>query len=509
VGKALLNHDENFFKDLAARQVASGAHYIDVSVASGKADKNQEIKNMEWAVKTIQEEVDKPLAIDTTDPDILKAGLKNHKGQAMINSISYESLDRLTAFLELAKEYQAKLVALPTTDKGIPPTAEERVDVCMYIIGEARKYGIDMEDIYFDPLVLPISVDVNNSVTALDTLKKIKSLSPRTRTTLGLSNVSFGMPNRDVLNKSFLLLALKYLDSAILNPLDEGMMSFLTAGGALLGDEKMRADYLRAFRKKRAAKKKELTEKEEKAVDEKKANEIKTEVKEKPEVPKPEEDKPEKKEKMDPIFESLSMAVQEGDTEKVKELTKKAIDDGFEPEKILDDGLMAGMETVGVKFAEGEMFIPEVLKSGETLKISIQSLQPYLKEDGPTYKGKILMATVEGDIHDLGKNLVSMNLTANGFEVIDIGINIPASEIIGAVKEHKPDILGLSALLTTTMPEMEKVINLLKENNMRDSCKVILGGAPVSEEFAEEINADLYAENAIEAVSVINTALAG
>ncbi len=498
-----MNHDEEFFKNLAVKQVESGAHYIDVSVASGKADKNQEIKDMEWAVKIIQEVVDVPLAIDTTDPDILEAGLKHHKGQAMINSISYESLDRLDIFLELAKKYQAKLVALPTTDKGIPPTPEERIEVCMYIIGAAKKHDIKIEDIYFDPLVLPISVDINNVVTAIETLKGIKALSPKTKTTLGLSNVSFGMPNRDVLNQAFLLLALKYLDSAILNPLDEELIGFLTAGETLLGDEKMRSNYLRAFRKKRAPKKKEAIKKVEEVeeVEEEKADEVKVETEEEPKKEKPKE--------KDPVFENLSLAVQEGDIEKVKEVTKKAIDDGFVPEEILDDGLMMGMEVVGEKFSEGEMFIPEVLKSGETLKISIEILQPYLKAEGPTYKGKILMATVEGDIHDLGKNLVGMNLTANGFEVIDIGINISATEIIEQVKKHNPDILGLSALLTTTMPEMEKVVNLLEENGLRDSCKVILGGAPVSEEYAEEINADLYAENAIEAVSVINSALAG
>ena len=141
--------------------------------------------------------------------------------------------------------------------------------------------------------------------------------------------------------------------------------------------------------------------------------------------------------------------------------------------------------------------------SGEALKASVELLQPYLSADESSFKGRIVLATVAGDIHDLGKNLVGMNLTANGFEVIDLGVDIPAPDIIKAVKEHKPDYLGLSALLTTTMPEMKKVIDLLEEENIRDACKVIIGGAPVSEEFAKEINAELYAENAIEAVDVI------
>jgi len=203
------------------------------------------------------------------------------------------------------------------------------------------------------------------------------------------------------------------------------------------------------------------------------------------------------------ILESLSEAVQQGDIDKAKELTQKGVDDGLEPNKLLDDGLMQGMEVVGKKFIDGEMFIPEVLMSGEALKASVELLQPYLSADESSFKGRIVLATVAGDIHDLGKNLVGMNLTANGFEVIDLGVDIPGPDIIKAVKEHKPDYLGLSALLTTTMPEMKKVIDLLEEENIRDTCKVIIGGAPVSEEFAKEINAELYAENAIEAVDVI------
>lgn len=207
------------------------------------------------------------------------------------------------------------------------------------------------------------------------------------------------------------------------------------------------------------------------------------------------------------IYQSLNEAVQAGDTETVTRLTREALDQGLDPEKVLDEGLMPGMEEVGKKFTAGELFIPEVLMSGEALKASMEIIQPRLSPGESSYRGKVLLATVAGDIHDLGKNLVGMNLTANGFEVIDLGTDVTAEEIIQAVKDHKPDFLGLSALLTTTMPEMEKIVDLMQKSGLDKSCKTIIGGAPVSEEFARDIKADLYAENAIEAISVIKEAL--
>ncbi|MCW3490975.1 cobalamin B12-binding domain-containing protein [Dethiobacter alkaliphilus] len=203
------------------------------------------------------------------------------------------------------------------------------------------------------------------------------------------------------------------------------------------------------------------------------------------------------------LIEKLSRAVETGDVEAANSLTLKALKNGLPPAVILNEGLMGGMEKVGEKFAAGDMFIPEVLIAGEALKTSVELIQPQLKVTDSFYKGKIVMATVAGDIHDLGKNLVSMNLTANGFEVIDLGVDVSGLEIVQAVKKHKPDFLGLSALLTTTMPEMTKTVQLLVANGLRDACKIIVGGAPVTAEFAREIAADFYAENTIEAVRLI------
>ena len=209
------------------------------------------------------------------------------------------------------------------------------------------------------------------------------------------------------------------------------------------------------------------------------------------------------------ILVSLSEAVQQCDQEKAVRLTKEALEKDIPADKILDDGLMAGMEIVGEKFGAGELFIPEVLMSGEALKAATKVLEPHLTAGKRSQKGKVVLATVKGDIHDLGKNLVAMTLTSSGFEVIDLGVDVPEEDMVEAVKNHQPNYLGLSALLTTTMPEMKKIINALQEEGLRDSCKVIVGGAPVSEEYAREISADLYAENAMEAVEVLTKSTKG
>lgn len=203
------------------------------------------------------------------------------------------------------------------------------------------------------------------------------------------------------------------------------------------------------------------------------------------------------------IIEKLRTAVETGDVEAANSLTLKAMKSGMHPAVILNEGLMGGMERVGIRFTAGDMFIPEVLIAGEALKSSVEIIQPQLKMNDSFFKGKVVLATVAGDIHDLGKNLVSMNLTANGFEVIDLGVDVSGLEIVQAVKKHKPDFLGLSALLTTTMPQMAKTIELLAANGLQGACSIIVGGAPVTLEFAQEIGADYYAENTIEAVNVI------
>lgn len=203
------------------------------------------------------------------------------------------------------------------------------------------------------------------------------------------------------------------------------------------------------------------------------------------------------------MLEELKQAVLEGEDEKTRELAEKAIKNGIEPSKILNDALIPAMEIVGKEYEEGKRYIPEMLISAEAMKAAMEVLRPVFVETGVKFKGKVVIGTVEGDLHDIGKNLVAMMLEGAGFEVIDLGVEVPAARFVQAVREHKPDVLGISALLTTTMVHMPDVIEALREAGLRDEVKIIVGGAPVTQEYAEKIGADAYAPDAAAAVEVV------
>lgn len=207
------------------------------------------------------------------------------------------------------------------------------------------------------------------------------------------------------------------------------------------------------------------------------------------------------------IYEQISMAVQKGEVEEVAALSKQALEDGSGAMDVLNTGLMPGIEIVGEKFGADELFIPEVMMCAQALQAGIDTINPFLSKEESTYKAKVVIGTVANDVHDLGKNLVKMMLTANGFEVIDLGVDVSPGDFAGALDKHRPQVLGLSALLTTTMPEMAKTIEYLKQKGLRDGIQIMVGGAPVTEDFAREIGADIYADNAIEAANMLKSVL--
>lgn len=209
------------------------------------------------------------------------------------------------------------------------------------------------------------------------------------------------------------------------------------------------------------------------------------------------------------VLEEIAQAVIEGRAEEIEAIAKRAIDEGIKPRDVIDDGLMKGMDVVGERFANEEMFIPEVMLSAKCMHNALGLLRPLLQEEqqDTSGRGKIVLGTVEGDIHDIGKKLVEMMFTANGFQVVDLGTNVAPANFVKAIKEEKPDLIGMSALLTTTMRMMEKTIEEIKKAGLRDSVKIIIGGAPVTEEFAQDIGADMYGENALEAVKIVAEAL--
>jgi len=246
VKNAIINRDSDFIAGLAKKQEDAGADYIDVNVATGSGDQAGEVDDMKWAVNVIKEAVDKPMAIDTTDYNSLEAGLECCGEGTFINSVSAEG-ERLDSFLELAKKYSSPVVALPIRE-GIPETVEGRLEVCKEIINRADTLGVQRESLYFDPLALPVSVDSNNARITLDTLKKIKEYNG-VKSTIGLSNISYGLPQRELINSSFLLFAMQLgLDSAIMNPMAKGAMAAVKSGNVLLGKDYMCAGYLKAYR---------------------------------------------------------------------------------------------------------------------------------------------------------------------------------------------------------------------------------------------------------------------
>lgn len=247
VREAILNRDEQFIKELAVKQAEAGAGYIDVNVATGQGD--SEPADMEWAVKIIQKVVDLPLAVDSSNPEAMEVGLANCNGTPIINSVSAEP-GRLEPFLELAVKYNALVVALPIKDSGIPSKASERLNICKAITELAAQKGIAPERLYFDPLVLPLGVDTKNPVVTTETICKIKDEIPGAKTIVGLSNVSYGLPKRKLLNQIFLVLSLQAgLDAALLNPTDNRMMATLKAAETLLNNDRMCMNYMRAYRK--------------------------------------------------------------------------------------------------------------------------------------------------------------------------------------------------------------------------------------------------------------------
>ncbi|MFZ5633006.1 MAG: dihydropteroate synthase [Bacillota bacterium] len=248
VRQAVIERDAGFIRDLARRQAAKGVHYLDVCVSTGQGDENIEAKNMAWVVESIQKEVDLPLSIDTTSAVVLREGLEAHRGEAMINSVSAEG-ERLRPFLEICAGYGGPVVALPVTDKGIPATAEGRLDVCRMIVEKAAEVGVAAERLFFDPLVFPLGVDHKNSLLALETLRGIRQI-PGVKSIMGVSNISFGLPRRELFNRTFLVLAAREgLDAVLMNPLDGEMMPSLLAAEALLGRDEMCMRFLKAYRK--------------------------------------------------------------------------------------------------------------------------------------------------------------------------------------------------------------------------------------------------------------------
>jgi len=449
----------------AVEQVAAGATLLDVNVGTPGID---EAAAMERAIFCVTGAVQVPLVLDSSSPEALERGLKAADGKVLVNSVSGEEKS-LARILPLVKKYGAAVIGLTLDETGIPPTGEERFAVAQRIRDAAVETGIEPRNLIIDALTLTVSAEQKR---ALESLRAIRLIKERLglNTVLGVSNISFGLPARPLISSAFFTMALGAgLDSAIINPKEEPMMAAFRSAMVLLGRDPNAAAYIEAYR----------------GVTQSVASEPATQPQD--------------------LRGRLSQAVIAGDVEGVAPLVEAAIAERLTPMQISNEGLLPGLEEVGRRFEKNLVFLPQVMRSAETMQTAFARLKQELKGGRLESLGRILMATVEGDIHDIGKNIVCTLLENHGFEVIDLGKNVSAARIVEEARRLNVDAVGLSALMTTTMAEMENVLGKLREAGVKTFTMV--GGAVVTQEYADSIGADLYARDALEAVASIRRLL--
>lgn len=451
VKEALRSCDMSYLLSEAVGQAEKGAHILDVNVGLPEID---EAEMMVKAVKEIQSVTDLPLQIDTTDKSALEGALRIYNGKALINSVNgeKESMDKV---FPLAKKYGGAVIALTMDEKGIPDTAEGRVEIAERIIKRAREYGIDKKEIIVDPLALTVS---SKDDSALVTLKAIKMLRERgILTSLGVSNISFGLPQRERINTAFFTSALECgLNAAIMNPYSVGMMDSYYAYRTLHGLDRGCADYIGYV-----------------------SNVPKTEI------------------VQNGVDMTLHTAIVKGMVKEAGVLCEKLLSDTA-PTEVIDKHIIPALSEIGKDFEEGRAFLPQLLMSAESAGAAFDSVKEKLPS-GASDKGRIILATVKGDIHDIGKNIVKVLLESYGFGVTDLGRDVAPERVLDEVKSSGCRLVGLSALMTTTVPAMEKTIELL-HREVPDT-KIIVGGAVLTEEYARSINADKYCRDAMETVA--------
>ncbi len=467
----------SYIRREALEQTALGATLLDVNVGTPGID---EPAAMERAVFCITGAVQTPLVIDSSSPQALEAGLKAADGKVLVNSVNGEEKS-LAAVLPLVKKYGAALVCLTLDDDGIPAEAAGRVAIAQKIASRAEAAGIRRSDLVVDCLTLTVSAEPKGALVALEAVRLVSALG--LNTTLGVSNISFGLPCRPLISSTFFSMAIYAgLTSAIVNPKEAPMMAAWRSAMVLLGKDVNAAAYIDSYRGQVVGGTAQPSAERGGA------------------APEAEEAGPEG------IRGRLAKAVINGELEAVVALVEQALAEGLTPMEISTQALLVGLEEVGCRFGSGSFFLPQVMVSADTMKAAFARLKQELSGGGLESLGKILMATVEGDIHDIGKNILVTLLENNGFEVIDLGKNVPASRILEEARAHQVDAVGLSALMTTTMAQMDKVVTLLKAEGVRSFTMV--GGAVVTQEYADEIGADLYAKDAMEAVARIKKLLA-
>lgn len=467
--QALREHDLDYILREGAAQAEKGAHILDVNVGLPEID---EPSMMEEAVRELQSIIELPLQIDTSNPDAMERAMRIYNGKPMINSVNGKE-ESMRMVFPLVKKYGGVVVALTLDEDGIPKTAEGRVEIARKIYKRAKEYGIAAEDIVIDGLCMTVSSDARSAAVTLETVRRVHE-ELRGKTVLGVSNISFGLPQREIINASFFTMALlSGLDAAIINPNSEGMLRAYNSYCALMGLDASCAEYIRIYGGAGADSGASLG-------------------KEKPVGEMP----------------GIAECIRKGLREQAMQAARRQIEEKPALE-IIDMEIIPALDQVGKGFEVGTVFLPQLLMSAEAAKGAFEILKGKMAQSGEYQekKGLIILATVKGDIHDIGKNIVKVMLENYSFEVLDLGKDVPPQKIVEAAVERHVRLVGLSALMTTTVPSMEETIHELRIS--APWVKVMVGGAVLTQEYADTMGADCYCRDAMASVNYAEKVYSG
>mgnify|MGYP002613843159 FL=1 len=477
----------------AEEQEACGAKVLDINMGMSGID---EKASMLRALEEVSGVTNLPLSLDSSYVEVLEAALRNYPGRALVNSVSLET-EKFEKLLPIVAKYGAMFILLPLSDAGLPKDIEEKKEIIHKIYDRALSLGMCKEDIVVDGLVATVGA---NPKAALETLETIRYCKENGFATIcGLSNISFAMPERSFVNTAFLTLAIQAgLTMAIANPSQELLMSCALAADLLLNKQEAALRYIEyagGVRERREEKEAELAKKL--ALLENQGTTAKTGTAGNAAKETTTDNGPQINEMQD----KLKTAVLKGNRNGIVKITKEALESGEKPAELLNQVLLPAINQVGEFFDQGKYFLPQLIASAEAMKNSIEVLEPLLQTGGTGEEMPVVViATVEGDIHDIGKNLVALMLKNHGFHVIDLGKDVPQAKILESAKEHHAEFIALSALMTTTMQRMREIVAAAKEEGI--TAKIIIGGAVITQEYADEIGADGYSKDAADAVKL-------
>lgn len=486
----------NFEKviQFAEEQETCGAKVLDINMGMSGID---EKLCMLRALEEVSGVTNLPLSLDSSYVEVLEAALRNYPGRALVNSVSLET-EKFEKLLPIVAKYGALFILLPLSDAGLPKDIEEKKEIIHKIYDRALSLGMRKEDIVVDGLVATVGANPKAALETLETIRYCKSNG--FATICGLSNISFAMPERGFVNTAFLTLAIQSgLTMAIANPSQEMLMSCALATDLLLNKEEAALRYIEyagGVKERREEKEAELSRKLA-LLEQQGTKADSTDNTEVPSAVTASKDTPQ----INEMQEKLKTAVLKGNRNGIVKITNEALESGEKPVELLNQVLLPAINLVGEYFDQGKYFLPQLIASAEAMKNSIEVLEPLLQtgnsgEEMPV----VVIATVEGDIHDIGKNLVALMLKNHGFHVIDLGKDVPQAKILETAKEHHAEFIALSALMTTTMQRMREIVAAAKQEGI--TAKIIIGGAVITQEYADEIGADGYSKDAADAVKL-------